>query len=29
MANQKAYNSPFIKVGEHQISVKQLLEWMV
>jgi twitching motility protein PilT len=29
MANQKAYGSPFIKVGEHQISVKQTLEWMV
>ncbi len=29
MANLKAYNAPFITVGEHQVSVKQTLDWMV
>lgn len=29
MANLKAYNAPFIHVGDHQVSIKQALEWMV
>lgn len=29
MPNLKAYGAPFIKVGDHQLSVKQALDWMI